>query len=107
MFHLAYNTTIQFGVKKIPDYKKDSIYNIQMNNFEYMCNLLKQLSSRELTGDKAKFSISYFLESVSEATAEVFIRIIKKDLRCNTGKPLANKVWKGLIPVTLGWVLAL
>tara|TARA_R100000541_G_C1897352_1_gene83923 strand:- start:694 stop:2043 length:1350 start_codon:yes stop_codon:yes gene_type:complete len=100
VFRLAYNTTIQFGVKKIPDYKQDSIYNVQMNNFEYMCNLLKQLSSRELTGDKAKFSISYFLSSVSEATAEVFIRILKKDLRCNTGKSLANKVWKGLIPVT-------
>ncbi len=100
VFRLAYSTTIQFGVKKIPDYTKGSTYNVQMNNFEYMCNLLRQLSSRELTGDKAKFSISYFLSSVSEATAEVFIRILKKDLRCNTGKSLANKVWKGLIHVT-------
>lgn len=100
IFRLAYSTTIQFGVKKIPDYNKSSIYNVQMNNFDYMCNLLNQLATRELTGDKAKSSISHFLSSVSEYTAEVFIRILKKDLRCNTGKSLANKVWKGLIHVT-------
>lgn len=100
IFRLAYSTTIQFGVKKIPEYTKGSIYNVNMNTFDYMCNLLNQLATRELTGDKAKFSISYFLSSVSESTAEVFIRILKKDLRCNTGKSLANKVWKGLVHVT-------
>lgn len=100
VFHLAYNTTIQFGVKKIPAYSKSSIYNVQMDNFDYLKDLLSKLSSRELTGNRAQTAIEYFLSNVRESTAEVFIRILKKDLRCNTGKSLANKVWKGLIPVT-------
>jgi|TARA_A100001391_G_scaffold33224_3_gene17992 ATP-dependent DNA ligase len=100
VFRLTYSTTINFGVKNVPDYTVNSIYNVQMNTFEYMFDLLNKLRTRELSGNNAQSAISFYLSQVESDTSELFIRILKKDLRCNTGKSLANKVWKGLIPVT-------
>lgn len=33
VFRLTYSTTINFGVKNVPDYTTGAIYNVQMNTF--------------------------------------------------------------------------
>jgi DNA ligase-1 len=60
--------------------------------------LLNQLASRELTGDRAKAAVSGALTSLNPESSELLWRIISKDPRAGFSESSVNKVHAGLIP---------
>jgi DNA ligase-1 len=60
--------------------------------------LLRQLSTRELSGSHAQQVVNSITKGMTLRSAEVFQRILKKDLRMGMGAKSINKVFPGLIP---------
>lgn len=60
--------------------------------------LLNQLASRQLTGDRAKAAVSGALTSLNPESSELLWRIISKDPRAGFSESSVNKVHSGLIP---------
>lgn len=60
--------------------------------------LLDELRTRKLTGDAAIEAIQGEMTALSQDSAELFWRIIKKDLRAGFSESTINKAVKGLIP---------
>ena len=70
-----------------------------MNHFDdSVFALLDQLIRRELTGHAARDAIIDKLKTLEPNSAELLVRIIRKDLRGGFGDKLVNKAWKNLIP---------
>lgn len=70
-----------------------------MNQFDdSVFALLDQLIRRELTGHAARDAIIDKLKTLEPNSAELLVRIIRKDLRGGFGDKLVNKAWKNLIP---------
>lgn len=60
--------------------------------------IFDDLRNRVVTGNDAR---DIFMKMISKLTPEAAViaaRILNRDLRCNCGTAIANKVWKGLIP---------
>jgi ATP-dependent DNA ligase len=57
-------------------------FDAAMTNFEI---LYTKLSSRLITGNKAKDEVKSFLESVIQKERHLFVKALKKDLKCNIG----------------------
>lgn len=100
VFRLAYSPTVQYYLKSKsvganyfvgePD---------TLSDWDRNFKALKNISDRGVTGREAIKVLHNLFGKVSGEDAEVIERIVLKDLRCGTGKSLANKVWKNLIPV--------
>jgi hypothetical protein len=60
-------------------------------------DLLENLSKRLFTGNAAKEQVENVLSRLSDDDADVFIKIINRDLRIAIGKTQINKVFKNLI----------
>ncbi len=61
--------------------------------------LLDDLSQREITGHNAIEAVCDHMVGLNPNAAEVFKRIIDKDLRCGINIKTINKVFPGLIPL--------
>ena len=61
-------------------------------------SVLDRLIRRDLTGNAARQAISVELDALDDKSAELFRRIIRKDMRAGFSESTCNKVWKGLIP---------
>jgi ATP-dependent DNA ligase len=59
---------------------------------------LNQLIGRNVTGNAARQFLTELIGDYTPAEGEIICRIVNKDLRCNCGTAIANKVWKDLIP---------
>lgn len=59
---------------------------------------LDKLIDRTYTGNAAREFINTIMEDLTIEAQLILARIINKDLRCNCGTAIANKVWKNLIP---------
>ena len=59
---------------------------------------LDMLATRQVTGNAAREFVQNCLSALDPQSARIFSRILNRDLRCNCGTSLANKVWKNLIP---------
>lgn len=59
---------------------------------------LDKLINREITGNRARNYVIGMMMSLTPEAAIILARIINRDLRCNAGTAIANKVWKNLIP---------
>jgi DNA ligase-1 len=60
--------------------------------------LLRQLSTRELSGAYAQVTVNSITTAMTPRSADMFSRILKKDLRMGMGAKSLNKVFPGLIP---------
>jgi DNA ligase-1 len=60
--------------------------------------ILDALIDRSLTGNAALDAISGHMRHLDAASAELFKRIVLKDMRAGFSESTCNKVWKGLIP---------
>jgi DNA ligase-1 len=90
----AYDPYITYGVQKTPD------YTINTDGASFNSNtwsLLSKLANRELTGNDALLAVSNELSRLSQLSAELFIKILRKDLRAGFGASSLNKAKKGLI----------
>jgi ATP-dependent DNA ligase len=86
----------QYYIRKIPDYDRgDKEFR---NPLDWALDNLDKLSSRELTGNKAKAHLVEILENLTAGDAEVIERVIGGDLRCGVSTSTVNKVYgKGFI----------
>jgi len=59
--------------------------------------LLKQLESRELTGNKAKKTVAKFLRRLSKQEEKWYRRILRRDLRIGIAFKTFDAVWPGVL----------
>jgi DNA ligase-1 len=60
--------------------------------------VLDQLASRQLTGDAARNAVTRVLGQFTEADAEIFVRVLDKDLKGGFSADTVNKVHKNAVP---------
>ena len=60
--------------------------------------LLDKLSTREISGNAAPYAISQVCQRMTPVSAEMFKRILLKDLRIGLGAASINKAFPGLVP---------
>lgn len=61
-------------------------------------DLLLKLNKRELTGNAARDAVTQLLGQCNTDTQDIFIGMLKKDLRCKIGASIINKAITDLIP---------
>ncbi len=93
VFHLALDPFIQFYIRKIPEYKK----NTNGASLDVALQQLDFLSMRVLTGNAGISHLQTILESVNHEDAKIIERIIAKDMRCGVSEATVNKIWPGAI----------
>lgn len=93
---LAYEPTINFYIKQIPDYTA-GMCSPQLSLIDALA-ALGDLSSRKVTGDAARNTLGWILQNCSIEDAKVVAKVVQRDLRAGFTDGTANKVWKNLIP---------
>lgn len=94
VFRLAYNKSIVYGIKKIPE--RQSFRGIM--HFDMALDELEnRFATRKITGGAATTRLQEIMGMLSDNDAEVIRRIVLRDLECGASGGSANKVWKGLI----------
>ena len=93
VFHLALDPFIQFYIRKIPEYKK----NTNGASLDVALQQLDFLSMRVLTGNAGISHLQTILESVNHEDAKIIERIIAKDMRCGVSEATVNKIWPGVV----------
>ena len=94
VFRLAYDKSIVFGIKKIPERQ---VFRGIVNFEAALGELEHRFATRDLTGHAALNRLQEIMGSMTEDNAEVIRRIVLRDLECGASGGSANKVWKGLI----------
>lgn len=98
--YYALNPQFVYGI--IPDmsWMDSNVFkqNSQLDFDEDTFLLLDNLVNRKLTGHAARDAIIFHASGMNDASVELLIRIIRKDLRAGFSESTANKIWKGLIP---------
>lgn len=96
VFYLAYDPSINFYIKKIPDswLHDDETFG---ENWEPVFDTLEEIYSRRVTGNEALENLLFMLNSVDCNMAHLVCNIVKKDLDCGVQTTTINKIWKGLI----------
>lgn len=93
VFAAAYDPTISYYIKKIPDYKATG-----KGDLATAIKSLSALAQRKVTGQAGIDFLKKTLEGLSEADAKVIVRIIERDLKCGVTDSIASRIWKGLVP---------
>jgi len=68
-------------------------------------DILQRVNDQKIRGQANATLLEQTQDLLSEVDAEVFRRIVRRDLRCGVASTLVNKVWPELIPTT-GFMLA-
>lgn len=88
---MALDPLYTFGVKQVPEAKKDG-QGLTWTNFKM---LAEQLNRRELTGHAARDAIKLCMDTATVSQWNMFYRrILIKDLRCGVSEKTVNKVAK-------------
>lgn len=91
----AYNPFKTYGIQKIPERVSDGR---EQELCEDAFEILDALVSRSLTGNAARDAVQNYLNFLNAESAELFTRILRKDLRAGFSESTINKACKGLIP---------
>lgn len=98
IFELALIATLDpfttFGIKKRPPVDCNGSGLFSRDTW----GILDSLKMRELTGNEAILTVKLEMERLTQKSAELFWRIISKDLRAGFSESTVNKAKKGLIP---------
>ena len=92
----TYNPYYTFNVKK---FNKSDNHTSECK-LKDIFPLLDTLRKREITGNKAIRLVEDMYKCLSEDDAEVFDKILQKDLKMGVNTKLINKVFKDLIPIS-------
>jgi DNA ligase-1 len=96
VFYYTYNKMYNFYIKKLP---KVSTHKGELTiEDEEVWNLLDSLRNREITGNAARDAVEYMLNKFDEKDAQIFEKILKKDMKIKVNTKLINRVWPNLIP---------
>lgn len=93
-FGLALNSLISFYVKKLPSPNEHRGTLSLSDALDGLVNL----SNRTYTGNAALSYVQNQLESLSKSDAEVYRRVLLRDLRCGASEGSTEKTWPGLVP---------
>lgn len=91
----AYDPFKTYGIRQIP-VRVPRGDGMEFN--EATWNVLDDLISRNLTGNTARDVVQNMLDHLNEDSADLFVRIIRKDLRAGFSESTINKAAKGTIP---------
>jgi hypothetical protein len=89
----AYDPFQRYYIQRVP--KQRTTGTLKFN--EDVFKLLKLLSSRRLSGNKAKAVIEKFINHMTFEAASIFRRVLRKDLRCGIGITTINNAIPGLV----------
>lgn len=91
----AYNPFKTYGLRKRPETLGDNVgHEFDAGTWE----LLDDLIARRITGNEAIEAVRGEMTALSKESAELFWRIVTKDLRAGFSESTINKAVKGLIP---------
>lgn len=90
----AYEPTLNYYIKKVPARKGQGIGNLDDTQ---AFNLLASLHSRSVTGDAAKALVQTTLDRLDPESADLFTRILKRDLRIGVAAKGFHQVFPGLL----------
>lgn len=100
VLHAARNPRVTYGKSYIaPKDQFGAAQDLDVAD-EQMWQVLDQLARRELSGNAADAAIEQLMSFLNDASAELFRRIIHRDLRAGFQESTINKVFKGLIKET-------
>jgi len=93
----ALDPLVTYGMQKVPDRIEGAAPGA--NTFENapIWETLDKLAKRQLTGNEALSEVQRLMTFLTPQSAELFKRIIRKDLRAGFSESTVNKAWKGLI----------
>ena len=93
----AYDPFKTYGVIKLPEVTSGP-YAMGTLDEEHAWRVIDQLATRELSGDDARTAIAEQLDKLDPASAELFKRIILKDMRAGFTEGTINKAAPKTIP---------
>ena len=96
VFYYTYNKMYNYHIKKIPNVK-NHLNEITIED-EIVWQVLDDLRNRKVTGNEARGLVRMTLMRMNKEDAELFAKIIKKDLKIGVNVKSINKVWNNLIP---------
>jgi DNA ligase-1 len=93
----ALDPLVTYGMQQVPDRIEGAAPGA--NTFENapIWETLDKLAKRTLTGNDARDEVQRLMTFLTPESAELFKRIIRKDLRAGFSESTVNKAWKGLI----------
>jgi DNA ligase-1 len=92
----TYDPFTHYFINKVPAYKPVEGRTYAITSITTTI-LLKALASRTISGNKARFEVSFAMSSMYKEDAEIFACILRKDLRCGIGVTTINAAIPGLI----------
>ena len=100
MLLATYNPLTTYGMEKMPDRRVSDFGGSDTDHFfgESTWTLIEDLASRKLTGHDAWHSVEKMFDHLTEKSAELLKRILRKDMRAGFSDSSCNKACKGLIP---------
>jgi len=93
--YLAYDPSIDFYVKNFNEDRSNTVPSMVLS--EALKDLESMIASRVFTGKRAKQWIEMTYTMLDDDTAEIFKRVIKRDLRCGISAKTVNKIWPGAV----------
>jgi len=93
----AYSPFKHYFITKIKPVSPSGVLTLT-NTYTQWTDMLNALARRHLSGHTAQYKILQYLSTITKEEQEVFIRVLKKDLRCGIGPKLINSCFPALIP---------
>lgn len=89
MAHQALDPRFDYYIKNfdMPDYYLGTL------SLDFALMFLNDLDQRLITGNEARDKLYEIMSKLTEEDAEVFKRVVKRDLRCGVSAKTINKVW--------------
>lgn len=92
----TYNPLVSYGIRKVPE-RTETGGDAGIDHKTWL--IIEQMATRELTGNAMIAAVQEEMNRLSDMSAELFKRIILKDMRAGFDEGTVNKVWPGLLPV--------
>jgi len=92
----TYNPLVTYGMDKMPE-RRDDFAGVKLFD-EDTYIIIDHLATRVLTGNGARDTVAAELGMLTEKSAELLKRILRKDLRAGFSESSCNKAYKGLVP---------
>lgn len=92
----TYNPLVSYGIRNVPERRADAT-GVRLFDAETW-QVIEQMASRTLTGNAMLDAVAVEInEGLSAKSAELFKRVILKDMRAGFSEETVNKVWPGLL----------
>lgn len=89
----AYDPFTTYGMRKVPTKTAGLATGANTLDDEHFWGILNDLASRKLSGTAAWDAVQIAVDFLDDASAELFIRIIRKDLRAGFSEGTINRVF--------------